>query len=60
MAGVLVLLVFVDTALTGWLLAQVQQFKRVLAVVGEIQQTHTGELDLLRDSVDLSEGLEDA
>lgn len=60
MAGVLVLLVFVDTALTGWLLAQVQQFKRVLAVVGEIQQTHTGELDMLRDSVDLYEGLEDA
>lgn len=60
MAGVLVLLVFVDTALTGWLLAQVQQVKRVLAVMGDIQQTHSGELDLLRDGVDLSEGLEDA
>lgn len=30
---------FVDTALTGWLLAQVQHFKRTLTVVGEVQQS---------------------
>lgn len=52
-AAALVLLVAVDTFLTGLMLARQASMQKVLEVVGDIQQTHTGEIELIRNEVSL-------
>ena len=52
-AAALVLLVAVDTFLTGLMLARQAAMQKVLEVVGDIQQTHTGEIELLRNEVNI-------
>lgn len=40
LAGVLVVLVFVDSFLTGWLLRSQRELQGVVTKLGEIQQEH--------------------
>ena len=49
-AAALVLLVAVDTFLTGLMLARQASMQKVIEVMGDIQQTHTGEIELLRNN----------
>lgn len=50
-AAALVLLVAIDTFLTGLMLARQAHMQKVLEVQADISQTHTGELELLRNEV---------
>lgn len=38
MAGLLLILVFIDTMLTGWLLAQVKGLKKTVRTVAKVQR----------------------
>lgn len=53
MASVLVVLVFVDTFLSGWLLAQVLGIKRVIAQMGEVDQSLMHEVGTIKVNLDL-------
>lgn len=48
MAGLIVLLLAVDTGLTGWLLAQLLHMRKVCEVLSEQQQAAWAEIDALR------------
>lgn len=53
MASVLVVLVFCDTFLSGWLLAQVLGIKKVIAQMGEVDQSLLHEVGTMKVNLDL-------
>ena len=53
MASLLVILVFVDTFVTGWLLAQVLGIKRVIAQMGEVDQSLLHDVGTIKVNLDL-------
>lgn len=60
MASVLVVLVFVDSFLSGWLLAQVLGIKRTIAQLSEVQQSAMYQIGVMGNTAVPAEVVKDA